>query len=105
MNPDEKLVMYWFVALILIAPIALWAALRLAGSIGYPVTTATLFLIRIIRSSVWISALVLVALYFAGILRRDAWPLVVALSTSSVGLSLPQRWVKARIAREASIHP
>jgi hypothetical protein len=105
MNPDEKLVMYWFVALIMIAPIALWAALRLAGSIGYPVTTATLFLIQILRWSVWISVLLLGALYFTGILRRDAWPLAVALSTCSAGLALPQGWVKARIAREASAHP
>jgi hypothetical protein len=105
MNPDEKLVMYWFTALILIAPFAFWAALRLAILIGFSATAETLLLIQIFRWSVWAAALVLVVLYFMAIVRLDAWPLAVALSASSTGLSIPQRWLKARIAREASTHP
>lgn len=105
MNPDEKLIMYWFTALIVIAPLAFWAALRLAVLIGYSVTAQTLFLIRLLRWSVWVSSALLVVLYIAGILRLDAWPLVAALGASSLGLALPQAWAKARIARDASANP
>jgi hypothetical protein len=104
-NPDEKQIMYWFAAAILIAPLALWAALRLAVLIGYSVTAETLSLIRLLRWSVLMSAALLLVLYFAGILRLDAWPLATALGGASVGLALPQAWAKERIARSASAAP
>lgn len=97
-DPYAKLVMYWFTVAIVVAPLGFWAALRVAVWIGYSVTADTLLLIRILRWSVWISALVLVVLYFAGVLRLDAWPLAAALGASSVGLSLPQAWVKKRMS-------
>ena len=102
MNPDAKLIMYWFTVAILVAPLAFWASLRVAVSIGYSPTADTIFLILILRWSVWISAWVLVVLYLAGVLRLDAWPLAAALGSSSVGLALPEAWVKARIARKTS---
>lgn len=105
MNPGANLVMYCLTALILMAPLVFWAALRLAVSIGYSVSAETLYLVRILRWSVGIAAAVLVVLYFAGVLRLDAWPLAAALGACSVGLSRPQGWVKTRIAKEVSVHP
>jgi hypothetical protein len=104
-NPDAKLVMYWFTVGILIAPFAFWASLHIAVSIGYTLTMDTLYLIRILRWSVSASALLLVVLYFAGSLRLDAWPLAAALGASSVGLALPQAWVTARVIRNPSANP
>jgi hypothetical protein len=104
-NPDEKLIMYGFSALILIAPLVFWAALRLAVLIGFSVTAETITLIRLLRWSIWISAALLVVLYFAGVLRLDAWPLATALGASAAGLALPQTWARKCIARNASANP
>jgi hypothetical protein len=102
MNPDAKLVMYCLVGLILIGPLAFWAALRLTVSLGCSVTAKTLALIKTLRWAAWISALVLIVLYLAGVLRREAWPLAAALGGCSAGLALPLSWAKERIARKVS---
>lgn len=101
MNPDEKLVMYCFTLLILIAPFAFWVGLYLAISVKHSLAMEAVLLIQALLWSGRISALVLVVLYFAGILRLDAWPLAAALAVSSAILLLPRAWLRARISAES----
>lgn len=104
MDPDAKLVMYCLTLLILIAPFAFWGALYLAVLIRHSVAASAIPLIRTLIWSGWISALVLIVLYFAGILRLDAWPLAAGLAVASAVLFLPRSWLKARISRDAAAH-
>jgi hypothetical protein len=92
----QKLLLQTFGLLLIIAPLAFWAGLRLAVRHGHQIPNAVLPVIRTLR---WIGWAIGVTLYIAGgtgFRGFHQWPLGTAILTFSLGLSFPERYLKSQ---------
>ena len=83
--------------ILIIAPLAFWAALYFVVRHGRSIPVAVLPIIRALRWMGWSSGMALFVAYLTGFHHFHLWPLASALCTFSIGLSFPERWAKERI--------
>ena len=91
-----RLVAAEVVAILMVVPMLLWLALYAAARFGSFALRPVLPWLRALRWTGWILGMALLVAYVIG----DVLPLAygVALLSFSIGLAIPERWVKRRFA-------
>lgn len=102
---DERALRICIGLLVAVSPLLLWLLLYLANRTSQLDLTAQISRIKVLRWIFYIAGLSLWLVCFFDRRYGQYWPLGTVAITASVGLSLPDSWLKKRLARceEASV--